>query len=114
MIKTKFTGKSLKIAIKNTHACYENAIGFIIDGNITGKVIIEEHNKNIVLDVAEGLSEGVHDLILFKRSDAAHYFDFYGVILEKGCNFRYSQHQKVIEELNVLEIQYQLVKFQKL
>ena len=56
MIKTKFTGKSLKIAIKNIHACYENAIGFIIDGNITGKVIIEEHNKNIVLDVAEGLS----------------------------------------------------------
>lgn len=86
MIKTKFTGKSLKIAIKNIHACYENTIGFIIDGNITGKVIIEEHNKNIVLDVAEGLSEGVHDLILFKRSDAAHYFDFYGVILEKGCN----------------------------
>ena len=43
MIKTKFTGKSIKVAIKNIHACYENSIGFIIDGSITGKVIIEEH-----------------------------------------------------------------------
>lgn len=29
MIKTKFTGTSVKVAIKNIHACYENAIGFI-------------------------------------------------------------------------------------
>lgn len=86
MIKTKFTGSSIKVAIKNIHACYENAIGFIIDGDITGKAVIEEHNKDIILDIAEGLSEGVHDLILFKRSDAAHYFDFYGIILEKGCH----------------------------
>ena len=86
MIKTKFTGTSIKVAIKNIHACYENAIGFIIDGNITGKAVIEEHDKDIVLDIADELSEGLHDLILFKRSDAAHYFDFYGVVLEKGCH----------------------------
>lgn len=86
MIKTRFTGRSVKVAVKNVHAYYENAIGFIIDGNITGKAVIEEHNKDIILDIAEGLSEEVHDLILFKRSDAAHYFDFYGIILEKGCH----------------------------
>lgn len=47
MIKTKFTGTSIKVAIKNIHACYENAIGFIIDGNITGKAVIEEHDKDM-------------------------------------------------------------------
>ena len=86
MIKTKFTGTCVKVAIKNIHACYENAIGFIIDEDIKGKVVIEEHNKEIVLDIAEGLREGVHNLILFKRSDAAHYFDFYGIVLENGCH----------------------------
>lgn len=85
MIKTKFTGKSLKIAVNNRHACYENAIGFIIDG-VQGKAVIEEHNKDIILNLADNLSEGVHDLILFKRSDAAHYFTFYGVVLENGCH----------------------------
>ena len=81
---------------------------------LQGKLVIEEHDKDIVLDIAEGLSEGIHDLILFKRSDAAHYFDFYGVMLEKGCHLEKPQRQKVIEELNVLEILYQQVKFLKL
>lgn len=83
MIKVKFTGKSLKIAIKNYHNCYENAIGFIIDGEIKGKVVIGEHNKDIVIDIAENLEDKLHDLILYKRSDSAHYFDFYGIILDK-------------------------------
>lgn len=85
MIKVKFSGKTLKIAIKNYHNCYENAIGFIIDGEIIGKVLIEEHNKDIVIDIAEDLEDKVHDLILYKRGDSAHYFDFYGIILDKEC-----------------------------
>ncbi len=84
-IRTKFTGTSLKIAINNNGGGYESAIGFIIDGNITGKVVIEEHGKDIILNVAEGLKEGIHDLVLYKRASACHYFDFYGVILDKGC-----------------------------
>ncbi|MBM6838118.1 electron transporter RnfD, partial [Clostridium saudiense] len=85
-IKTKFTGTSLKVAINNNGGGYESAIGFIIDGFISGKVVIEEHRKDIVLDVAEGLSEGIHELVLYKRASACHYFDFYGVVLDKGCN----------------------------
>lgn len=84
-IKVKFTGTSLKIVIKNYHNHYENAIGYIIDDNIKGKAVIEEHNKVIVIDIADELENTVHDLVLYKRSDSAHYFDFYGLILEKGC-----------------------------
>jgi len=85
-IKLKFQGRSVKIALRNIHGCYENAIGYVLDGEINSKVIIEEHEKDIVLSIAENLENKVHDLILYKRSDAAHYFDFYGVILDKGCS----------------------------
>ena len=84
-IRVKFTGTSLKIVIKNYHNHYENAIGYIIDDKIKGKVVIEEHNKVIVIDIADGLEDTIHDLILYKRSDSAHYFDFYGIILDKEC-----------------------------
>ncbi|MDY4606621.1 GDSL-type esterase/lipase family protein [Clostridium tertium] len=84
MIKIKFSGASLKIALKNYHSHYENAIGFIIDDEIEGKVVIKEHYKDIVIDIAEGLEDKLHDLVLYKRSDAAHYFDFYGIIIDKN------------------------------
>ncbi|MDS0524822.1 GDSL-type esterase/lipase family protein [Clostridium sp. SHJSY1] len=85
LIKTKFQGTTLKIAIKNNHLSCENAIGYIIDGTIHGKAIIDEENKDIVLEIINGLENKTHDLILYKRSDSYHYFDFYGVILDKGC-----------------------------
>lgn len=86
MIKTKFEGTSLKIVVKNYHSYYENAIGYIIDNEIHGKVIIEENNKEVIIDIPEKLDEGIHDLILFKRADGCYYFDFLGVILDKNCN----------------------------
>lgn len=86
MIKTKFQGTTLKVAINNEHSHYENAIGYIIDGEINGKAIISEHNKDIVINIAEGLENRVHDVVLFKRSDSAHYFNFYGLVLDKGSS----------------------------
>lgn len=86
MIKTRFEGRGLKIALKNYHSSYENAIGYIIDNKIHGKIVIEEHNKEIILEVPEALTSGEHDLILYKRSNSCHYFDFLGLVLEKGCN----------------------------
>ncbi|WP_051005287.1 MULTISPECIES: hypothetical protein [Clostridium] len=83
MIKIKFSGTSLKVALKNYHNHYENAIGFIIDNEIEDKVVIKEHYKDIVIDIAEDLEDKLHDLILYKRSDSAHYFDFYGIIIDK-------------------------------
>ena len=81
-IKTRFSGTSVKIAIKNYHSYYENAIGYIIDNNLHGKVVITEHDKDIILDIADGLEDGIHELVLYKRSDATNYFVFYGVILD--------------------------------
>lgn len=81
MVKTKFTGTSIKVVIKNYHNCYDNYLGFLIDDNID-KVKITEHNKEITLTLAEGLEDKVHDLVIYKRQDAAHYFDFIGIIID--------------------------------
>ena len=37
MIKTRFQGTSVKLLAKNYHGCYENSIGYIIDGQIGEK-----------------------------------------------------------------------------
>ena len=93
MIKIKFSGTSLKVALKNYHNHYENAIGFIIDNEIEGKVVIKDHYKDIVIDIAENLEDKLHDLILYKRSDAAHYFDFHGIIIDKDSYTEASQQK---------------------
>lgn len=83
-IKIKFSGKTLKIALKNYHNCYENAVGYIIDG-VMGKAIIAEHNKDVVLEIKNDLEDKLHDLVIYKRQDAAHFFDFYGIVIEKDA-----------------------------
>ena len=85
MILFKFQGTSLKIAVKNHHCCYDNYIGYIIDGNVHGRVKLNKDNKVRVIDIMSGLSDKEHEVIIFKRQDACHYFDFLGVVLDKGC-----------------------------
>lgn len=88
-IKTKFQGTSLKIWIKDHHNSYESAIGYIIDESIEGKVVINDYEEELVLPLVENLENKVHDLVLFKREDASHYLDFYGLVLDKGCTVLY-------------------------
>ncbi len=83
LVKTRFTGTKVSIVIKNLNAYYDNYIGYIIDGNTEGKVKVNKHNEKIVLSLAEGLKDGVHELTIFKRQDGCHYFNFYGLVLDK-------------------------------
>lgn len=83
-IRTKFEGTSLQIVIKNKHSCYENFIGYIIDGNIHGKISIPNNNEQVVLKIMDGLKKQVHDLVIYKRQDACHYFKFYGLVIDKN------------------------------
>lgn len=86
MLRVKFQGTSIKIAIKNKSLDTENYIGYILDRKICGKVIIASSNKKMVINIMSGLKNQVHELIIFKRQDACHYFDFYGLVLDRGCN----------------------------
>lgn len=82
-IHFRFRGTGLKIMIRNYHLCYENYIGYVIDRTIQGKLRLSDTDEVSVLAIPEKLEEKEHDVILFKRQDAANYFDFLGILLDK-------------------------------
>lgn len=87
MMRTYFSGKSLSILISNKHFYGENHIGYLIDG-VQGKLILEQHGDAKVYQIADNLSDEEHELILFKRMDATHYFTLHGLILDDSAGVR--------------------------
>jgi hypothetical protein len=81
----RFHGTGIKIIIRNYHSYYDNYIGYVIDATIQGKVKLDLSDTVSILTIAEGLDACEHDVLLFKRQDAAHYFDFLGLQLDKGA-----------------------------
>ena len=79
----RFRGSDLRVTISN-HRCYgSNYIGFILDGQ-QGKFLLEQDGESHEYSVAQGLKEGDHELILFKRMDSCHYFTLHSFELEEG------------------------------
>lgn len=84
-VSFRFFGTKVKLMINNRHCCYANFIGYVLDGRIMGKVEISEHNVDTVLTLVEGLENTEHEIVIYKRQDAAHFFDFLGIILEEAA-----------------------------
>jgi hypothetical protein len=80
-VKIRFKGDSITALIKNSHSCYENSVGFLIDGEIQKKELPE--GNEVCAISATGLPFGEHELTLYKRMDLCHYFDFLGFVLGK-------------------------------
>lgn len=102
----RFTGKKIKIHVRNKNAYWENYLGYILDGvqgkamlNKDGETVIElnvvtktgeeiEIEKSAVktADLQEDVSgkdlKDSHEITLFKRQDACHEMTFLGVELE--------------------------------
>ena len=76
-IGMKFTGTSLKAVIANHRSCWTNELGYFIDGEQKRFTLSSDEEKK-TYTLAEGLSEGTHELLLFKRMDSCHTFTFYG------------------------------------
>ncbi len=76
-VTLRFTGTKAAAKILN-HKYYNiQELGVIIDGKQT-KVTFEDSCEPIALTLAENLENTQHELILFKRQDATHYFEFLG------------------------------------
>lgn len=83
-VKFRFRGSAVAVQVSNIHSYYENSIGVILDG-VQQKIILPESGP-AQITVGENLSEGIHEILLFKRMDACHYFEFRGILLpEDGC-----------------------------
>lgn len=83
-IKMKFTGTMVQVMLTNHRACWTNEMGFFIDGK-QGRIRLSEKEEKKCYTLAEGLSEGVHELLFFKRMDSCHTVTFYGFFLDDGA-----------------------------
>lgn len=78
----RFTGRSIRVIISNIHCYYNNYIGYIIDGK-QGSIRLSNEQEKECLLLEENLEDREHEIILFKRMDACHYFKLFGFILDE-------------------------------
>lgn len=83
-VKMRFSGKSLRVILKNRHAYWNNYLGCLIDGK-QEKILIPEGDGVQCLTLALNLENREHELFFFKRQDSCHEFLFYGFAVEEGA-----------------------------
>ncbi|SDA09702.1 hypothetical protein SAMN02910447_00175 [Ruminococcus sp. YE71] len=84
-VTMRFRGTDVKCVIRNHKFYNTQEIGYVLDGRV-GKVTYEHSEEDITLTIAEGLEEKDHELILYKRQDASHYFEFKGFELNDSAD----------------------------
>ncbi|MCM1056540.1 MAG: electron transporter RnfD [Firmicutes bacterium] len=93
-VSIRFTGSCIGVIISNQRSYGSNYVGYILDG-VQGKFLLDKEEQEG--DASSGqagwrqgyclgrdLAAGEHELLLFKRMDACHYFTFHGFELEDG------------------------------
>lgn len=83
-VKLKFTGTSCAVELTNHHAYWTNYMGYLLDGS-QKKFALEPDDKPHTYVLAEGLGDGTHEILLFKRMDSCHMVTFHGFFLEGGA-----------------------------
>ena len=79
-VRMKFKGSSVSVVLKNYNLYGINTIGYVIDGK-EGKVEIEKNDEDILIPLEKNLDNGEHEIELFKRQEATHYFEFIGFMI---------------------------------
>lgn len=75
-VKMRFTGTFINVIIENHRSYWSSYLGFIIDG-VQDKVKLPDEGK-ATIELASGLEDKPHEILLFKRMDACHVIRFYG------------------------------------
>lgn len=83
-ISFKFIGKTLRVAVSNRHIYWENWLGFIVDGK-QGKAVLPETGEKVIITLLDEKEETPHNIMIFKRQDACHTFQFYGLEVDNGA-----------------------------
>ncbi|MDY4969499.1 MAG: GDSL-type esterase/lipase family protein [Lachnospiraceae bacterium] len=82
-VKMNFTGKTLKVVVENHRDCWNNYLGYILDGE-QGKLLLPVEGK-ATIGIPVDQDKDVHELLLFKRQDSCHTFTFYGFEVDDDC-----------------------------
>lgn len=83
-VKLRFKGTEISAVLFNHKFFNTQEIGYVLDGR-EGKITFEENDKDIVLEIAKDLDDEEHEITLFKRQDASHYFEFVGFVLNENA-----------------------------
>ena len=81
-IATVFTGTKLDIVVRNHRECWDNRLGYVIDG-VQGCVLLPYDEAVTRIHLVRNLEDKEHTVFFFKRQDACHYFDFLGFVLSE-------------------------------
>lgn len=83
-VRMRFKGTSVSAVIFNRRFFNKMSVGYVIDGKVCRADFGEENEreKEYCLTLADGLEDGEHEIVLFKRQDASHYFRFLGFIID--------------------------------
>lgn len=82
-IKIRFKGSGISVEITNHRSYASNYLGCILDGE-QGKLLLAQDGERHSYILGKRLREREHELLLFKRMDACHFFTFHGFELEDG------------------------------
>lgn len=82
-VKMRFTGTFINAVVENRRAYFSSYLGFIIDGK-QDKVKLPDEGK-ATIELASGLEDKMHEILLFKRMDACHVFFFHGFEVEDSA-----------------------------
>ena len=99
-IATVFSGESIDIVVRNHRDCWDNRLGFVIDG--VQKCVLLPYDSAVTrINLAKNLEDKEHTLFLFKRQDGCHYVDFLGFVLSETGAVRQPNYGE-IEEVSYL------------
>ena len=77
MITLRFVGTELSAVICNHKFYNKMELGLLVDGK-EEKVCFDTDRERFSLPLVSGLERREHEITLFKRQDATHYFDIFG------------------------------------
>lgn len=83
-ISIKFTGTTIKLIVQNHHSCWDNYLGFILDGK-QEKILLQKDGI-VCLTLGKKLEDKEHSLLLFKRMDSCHMITFHGFVIDEDAN----------------------------
>ncbi len=94
----RLTGRTLRVALTNTHHLWENRLGVVINGkefSVLLQEMVRPENpadlpecfltRDIVVDLSPYLTENLNEVLLFKRQDSCHQLTLHGLALAEGA-----------------------------
>ncbi len=80
-ITLRFKGRRADIKLLNHKFYNTQELGVVIDGRVL-KLTFEDSSQPITLTAVQNLEDTEHELIIYKRQDASHYFEFLGFYID--------------------------------